>query len=313
MGHDDGFVRSRDTPYPNGDSLATILSAGLRSPIAGQLDGFIVRRDDDPGACLGVGPGVVMHEPDPQPSADGRQVVRLLTPVPPGELDGTEERQLRDAQSAGRAAGGQDPPVKWGVVGHQNGCPVQERGQAVPGLREPRCILDHLPGDPVDVGKQDSGPRRPDQEGLTVDDRHGFDPDQTDRAGAIRLVVGGLEVDGHERPVRRRECGRPRWVAWKHGGSVPVSLECFPSLIHVQQAERPEYPVPCRCNQDDLVFTPAPEAAHNVLLYSITICCINEEGGVVWRSSDPGLDTARKVACSRDVRNHSSSGIWART
>ena len=79
----------------------------------------------------------MMHEPDPQPSADGRQVVRLEAPVPAGELDGAEERQVRDAQPAGRAAGGQDPPVEWGVVGHQDGCPVQERVQGVPASANP--------------------------------------------------------------------------------------------------------------------------------------------------------------------------------
>src|SRR5262245_28515463 len=86
----------------------------------------------------------------------------------------------------------------------------------MPGIRERRCALDHFPGDPVDVGKNEAGAWRPDQESLPADHIHGLDPDQADSASAVRLVVSGLEVDGHEYPVGRRERGGPGWAAFGH-------------------------------------------------------------------------------------------------
>ena len=100
------------------------------TPRWGLLQGCTGRGDDDPGASFGVGPGVVMHEPDPEPLANGGQVVRLLAPAAAGELDCAEEWQVRSGQPSGRAAGGEDTPVERGVVGHQSGRPVQERRQS---------------------------------------------------------------------------------------------------------------------------------------------------------------------------------------
>ena len=92
-----------------------------------------VRRDDDQGAGLGIGGGLMVLEGNAQVIADIIQFGGINVPGLPGQLHRTAERESRGAltpRSAQHLL--EHRPVKGGVMGRQKIDALQHGGQAGP-------------------------------------------------------------------------------------------------------------------------------------------------------------------------------------
>jgi len=93
----------------------------FKGRVGGVLRGYPLPngRDDDPGAGLGIGQGIVMFQPDAEVAAHMWKFSGVDAPGPIGELHGANEAVTRALESGSFAAGVKHLSVERGVMGRQ--------------------------------------------------------------------------------------------------------------------------------------------------------------------------------------------------
>ena len=177
----------------------------------------------------------MMIELEPEELRHVAQLGRIQLPGCAGETHGAFEFDLGRREAVPVAGRAQDVGVEGRVVSGHEVDAGEERGDRGPELGEGRCRADLWPVDVVNVGEVEAPVGRAHEVIRAEDDAAALHPHQADRAGAVGVVIRGLEVDGGERRAARatrgrsdvvhgagslfeetdREATRNRWRGWR--------------------------------------------------------------------------------------------------
>lgn len=151
---------------------------------------------------------MVMVEWDTQMPAHVGKLRRIDAPRGPGEADRAFEWVGGWLDASAFAARFQYRPIEARVVRRQKIDALKLHLEMGPQFSKRRSANDIVPGDAVQVRKDEVFPRRANQVVNTADNAVPLDPNDRHRARAVASVVRGLEVDGRKDGLSRdnRSC-----------------------------------------------------------------------------------------------------------
>ena len=141
-------------------------------------------------------------ESDAEASADVRELRREDAPRASRERDGADKWKNRPRHSRSIAARLEHASIEVGVVRSEEARAADLVADEGPYLCEHGRVLDHLPGDAVNVRELEFAPRRANRERLSTHDLPGPNDHDPKRTRRVRPAVRGLEIDGRKRPSR---------------------------------------------------------------------------------------------------------------